>query len=180
MTPHRFFLMLASRLRGAAVPSLTAFTLAAVSGYAPAQADQPDFRACRGIADNLARLTCYDALTYPGEQGETKAVQAAAPEPEPAAPATVTIASFGAPPPRLEASADGEAELVDTVSAIEELAKGKVRITLSNGQVWTQSISKSFFLRERDAVRISRSPWGGTFRLHKDGKPGYIQVERLR
>ncbi len=89
------------------------------------------------------------------------------------------IDSFGQQKARLE-NDGANAALVDTVASIKEIEPRKLQITLANGQVWKQNISKSFLLRANDRVRITGSGWGDAFRLAKDGKPGYIQVERLR
>ncbi len=167
-----------------------------------AQADRSQLDACYTISNDNARLACYDALARPAQAEPEVATQTEAP---PAA-APVTPPTIAAPPPvtaeaavparpeppvtadedfgqrqsEVERDAEDAIALVDTIAAIEEVGPDKVQITLANGQVWRQSISKRFLLRESDTVRITQTRWGSAFRLAKDGKPGYIQVLRLR
>lgn len=172
-----------------------------LSPFALAQADKSQLAACFAIAENNARLACYDTLARPGQAAAatvsptpaqptaptaapsvqaasvTSAAPAAIAKAAPAAPELAPKESFGKQVPRSE---QVEEVLVDKVAAIKEVEPKKMQITLANGQVWKQSIGKSFMLRPNDTVRITGSPWGDSFRLEKDGKPGYIQVQRLR
>jgi len=80
---------------------------------------------------------------------------------------------------RVEADAEGNTELVDTVTAVRQVDPTKIQITLSSGQVWRQTVGKRYLLREGDTVHISGSSWGDEFRLSADGKRGFIQVRRV-
>ena len=100
-----------------------------------------------------------------------------------AAPDPGTVEAFGKPANSEAAvtlSEQGEAELIDTVASVSQIDSAKVRITLTSGQVWGQTVGKRFLLREGDSVRIRPSGWGKDFRLYIDGKKTYIQVARIR
>jgi len=163
---------------------------------------------CSAIADINQRVACYDKLAKP--EADTRQTKAAAAQDTTAKTATPAATASSQPPPaaaktdatepaesqlsRMEKfgkkiaakiftdTATGEDVLVDKVVTLKELTPNKLQITLSNGQVWQQTIAKTFLLRENDSVRISPSGWGSSFRLEIDGKPGpgYIQVSRLR
>jgi hypothetical protein len=66
------------------------------------------------------------------------------------------------------------------VAAVDQVEPRKLQVTLANGQVWKQNVGKSFLLRVNDTVQISKSRWGSSYRLQRDGTPGFIQVTRLR
>lgn len=180
--------------------------LLSLSALAQTDQLQLELGKCAGIADINARVACYDKLVRPlqsrPETSQTptankvesatpaKTAVAAAPAPQ-TAPAATTVApapaesatsrmeQFGKQA-RLESNSKGDESLVGKVSMIKEVELNKIQITLANGQVWQQMIGKSFLLNVNDTVRISPSGWGSSFRLEIDGKPGYIQVSRLR
>jgi hypothetical protein len=145
--------------------------MAGLPGAVLAQADRTQLAACYAIADVNARVACYDRLARPA-QVSGSAAQSQVPE-------LARADSFGQQQARIEVEEEQET-LLATVVAISEVEPNKLQITLSNGQVWKQSVGKNFMLRKDDAVRITQSSWGSSFRLEKDGKPGYIQVLRLR
>ncbi|MEI7948865.1 MAG: hypothetical protein WCI66_01310 [Gammaproteobacteria bacterium] len=154
---------------------------------------------CSVITDISARVACYDNLARPrqeaagGSQAPTAKVVESVPtskaaEPAPAVktaaavraePEAAKIEKFGQQQAKIEANSHGEEVLVGKVAALKETGSNKLQITLANGQVWQQTIGKSFFLQENDTVRISPSAWGNSYRLEKDDKPGFIQVSRL-
>jgi hypothetical protein len=70
--------------------------------------------------------------------------------------------------------------LVDTVATLERVESTKWIITLKSGQVWKQTTGKAFALRQNDIVTFTPTRWGSDYRLRVDGRPGYIQVTRLR
>ncbi len=165
---------------------------------------------CLGISDISTRVACYDNLarSQQGKTAATQApakktvevvesvpavtpatpvesapiakAAASTPASARAEPEASKIEKFGQQPARIVAEANGEEVLVAKVTMIKEVETNKLQITLTNGQVWKQTIGKSFFLHENDTVRISPSGWGSSYRLEKDGKPGFIQVSRLR
>lgn len=138
---------------------------------ASAQADtlRQELVRCAGIADITARVACYDALARP-EQDKPPAgtAQAAA-----MAPAT-------RPAPTPTPANRSDAALMSRVTALKEIQRDKLQISLENGQVWQQTVGKPFLLRANDTVRIAGTGWGRSFRLEVDGHPGYIQVSRVQ
>ena len=164
-----------------------------------AQADlQTGLARCYAMADINTRVACYDNLARPQNKVETSQVPAAkaaesaavskSQEPALAAknpvavraePEASKIEKFGQQSAKIEANAKGEEALVGKVASFKEVELNKLQITLTNGQVWRQTIGKAFLVRENDTVRISPSNWGSSFRLEIDGKKSFIQVSRL-
>ncbi len=167
-----------------------------------------DIGPCMAIANASDRYACYDALEAQiraarAREAELPVVslprntrqQPAATMPETAAmpPSTETVtdvADFGREPPavadsrqntaRVLESADGEQELVDTISSLDERLPDQWAITLASGQVWHQINSKRYRLREGMEVRIYPSPFGGSYRLSAATLNGFIQVRRAQ
>ena len=73
----------------------------------------------------------------------------------------------------------GEEELIGRVTSLDKGPNGWI-ITLEQGQVWRQMISKRFQLREGQQVRIYPTIWGKSYRLTLVDGGGFIQVERVR
>ncbi|MFZ5843167.1 MAG: hypothetical protein ACOY3E_09760 [Pseudomonadota bacterium] len=155
----------------------------------PAFAADSAWRDCRAVADNAARLACYDALVDQLPKAviaEAAAQEAAAPavvsHPVPAAQpvavvATQTPAEFG-----LERQAQ-QAQIESIQSRIVGTFRGweaKSKITLENGQVW-QIIdgTRGVYSLESPAVTIERGVFG-TFFLKIDGVNRSPKVKRLK
>jgi hypothetical protein len=186
--------------RNKSVLKITCFYCAAVLPLAAlGQADQNQLAKCYAIENISEKVACYDKLARPAQDASAvvsktepaitvkPAVTATSAEPGVTAEATVAVRAEPAstsenssPQAKNEASIDEQEELVSTVMAINNREPHKLQITLANGQVWKQSIAKYFWIEENDTVRITQSRWGKSFRLTRDGKPGFIQVLRLR
>jgi hypothetical protein len=69
---------------------------------------------------------------------------------------------------------------VSSVKELHEVLPNAWQITLENGQVWRQTVSKRYELRAGAQVRIYSTRWGSASRLTSDTINGYIQVERVR
>ncbi|HEX4909466.1 MAG TPA: hypothetical protein VFV64_01735 [Permianibacter sp.] len=156
------------------------------------------WRDCRAVADNAARLACYDALvdqlpkpaaadavpvtpSAPAVAAQP-AGQAVAPQPVAAAitPAVVTTqspAEFG-----LERQAQ-QAQIESIQSRIVGPFRGweaKSKITLENGQVWQiDDSSRGVYSLESPAVTIERGVFGSFF-LKIDGVNRSPKVKRLK
>lgn len=74
---------------------------------------------------------------------------------------------------------EGQKELIDTIASIRPLGQGLSVITLSNGQKWQQMITKRYFLKEGEEVRIYPTIWGSSYRLTSERLGGFIQVKRV-
>jgi hypothetical protein len=74
---------------------------------------------------------------------------------------------------------DGKAELVDTVSSLEQLGPNLWVVSLEGGQRWRQMLSKRYTLQAGDEVHIYPTKWGSSYRLTAKRLGGYIQVERI-
>ena len=74
---------------------------------------------------------------------------------------------------------EGQKELIDTIASIRQLGQGMSVITLSSGQKWQQMITKRYFLKEGEEVRIYPTIWGNSYRLTSKRLGGFIQVKRV-
>jgi len=110
----------------------------------------------------------------PATAAVSPAVSPAAPAPVPAA-----VAGFGQQA-KVETSEEGTDALVDTVTALKRVEPTKWLITLASGQVWRQTVGKTFMIREGETVRITASGWGNSFRLSVEGRSSFIQVSRAQ
>jgi hypothetical protein len=74
---------------------------------------------------------------------------------------------------------EGQKELIDTIASIRQIGQGMSVITLSSGQKWQQMITKRYFLKEGEEVRIYPTIWGNSYRLTSKRLGGFIQVKRV-
>lgn len=175
-----------------------------VIGNSQAQAqDRPavlvDISACIELPSRAARNTCYEAVadearalripvaTEPPATAVVEQVPAAPPllSAAPRETADKAVENFGTSTPAEAASvvdgAEGQAELHDRITNLQEREPGRWLITLASGQVWYQSNSRRIRLRKDMEVRIYPSPLGGSFRLAGiEGSTGFIQVTRVK
>ena len=120
-------------------------------------------RACAGIAQNSARLECYD-----------KAFGVSAPKPE---------AQFG-DTGQLQPKPTGKEKLpksvVATVRSVLPLAQGLYRLSLDNGQVWqTSERDWALQFQSSDSVTISRMPLGG-YQISMAGSGRSVGAKRIQ
>jgi hypothetical protein len=162
---------------------------------------------CRNIAEQAARLACYDRVagvsapaapvkpvtpTAPSRATQSSIparIEKVAPSSAPAVQAETkavtpsdAVAAFGTKETTatVEASADGEQVLTDTVASIKIVQPEVREITLSSGQVWRQRNSQPFRLTAGDKVSIKPSIWGSSYRLSVERLNSFIQVERIK
>ena len=95
--------------------------------------------------------------------------------PAPAAGGSQNSGSSGADGSREPELQEIEARVTD----LRETVPNAYLITLDNGQVWRQTVPKTYALREGSPVRIYYSRWRA-YRLTNDQLKGFIQVERVR
>lgn len=144
--------------------SLRKFWLAAALTVLPGAALADDvvaaITACRGEADDAKRLACYDR--------EADRIAAHPAPAAAAAPALTPEERFGRrgklteeEKDRKKAEARELGELVATVTEIWTRSDGLMKITLDNGQVWSQNAPDPFFrLRTGDKVKIQPAALG--------------------
>ncbi|MFN4291015.1 MAG: hypothetical protein ACK4E7_09085 [Permianibacter sp.] len=149
------------------------------------------WRDCRAVADNAARLACYDALA--DQLPKAAAPEAAAPEAKSAAPTVVSQPAPAAQPVAVVATqAPAEfglerkvqpAQIESIQSRIVGAFRGweaKSKITLENGQVWQIADgTRGVYSLESPAVTIERGVFG-TFFLKIDGVNRSPKVKRLK
>lgn len=154
-------------------PAVAALCAVALPALAVTDAD---LRRCRGLADDRARLACYDALV-PEATGNERAPAAV---PAPAAGGTVPAAA--APE-----SSFGLRQRTDAVDAIESTIPGRfegwepnTRLTLANGQVWQISDgSRGVYWLDNPKVRIRKGVLGSFF-LEIEGQNQSPRVRRVQ
>ncbi len=151
---------------------------------------------CLAIADDTARLACYDRLAA--------ATPAEAPAADAAVPASVAVAPVGpsvaapvaaaAPTPEELFGRDAVAsdEIVRRAAGIGQLqeirrqvttlrrsAEDKLILSLDNGQVWAQLDTLTIRLSTGDEVRIHRAAMG-SYLLDGPGGARAIRVRRVQ
>ena len=166
--------------------------LAAMAAAWPGCAFAQDaYDACAAMADDAARLRCFD---------ETHAAQKAQSASRAAEDAARREAEFGLTATQRERRAESEAEQgraadtageaaaeaeEDTVhSVVAEVFSDAARrpvILLENGQVWRGTSNSNFRRRVRAGweAEITRS-WTGGYRMTFEGQSGYLGVARVR
>ena len=143
-----------------------------LSGAAFAQQGPVDkVKACAGVKDDAARLKCYDTAV-PGLQSDIQVPVFRFPDPDPVAapkpPSTSTIIPAETPD-----------SITLAVTKIAPGADGKLRFTLSNGEVWRQTDSIQL-------KNLGNGPWKaevrkaamGSFMLKVGNKPA-VRARRV-
>ena len=156
------------RLAGAALLSLAAYG-----------STHGDPTLCRAIAEDAARLACYDKL--PDRPPGSATVVPMAPPAAEVAPSSETL--FGRDTVESEdmvrrAAGIGRLdEITVRVSGVKKDPLGKLVLTLDNGQVWVQIDSATSRIESGDVVRIRRAALGSYLLAGADGKRS-IRVRR--
>ncbi|MDB5972421.1 MAG: hypothetical protein JWQ90_4871 [Hydrocarboniphaga sp.] len=154
----------------------TAALLLGIGVAGPLGAAAADPQQCRGVADDAARLGCYDAL-FAVPPAAVTAAPAAVPAPPPAAPG----ADFGAETVKRK-STDSPAEqaLKARVVGHVEFARKGARYALDNGQVWLNIDDREILLDvDNPAVTIERNFIGSYF-MKLDGAGARVRVRRIQ
>jgi hypothetical protein len=152
------------------VAGTTAIRLAAAQE--PEQAVAVDVSECVKLTTPEERLACFESQVEEARN---------APRPAPP-PATSGAASANSSSGEFGQNRDPEPvvqEIEARVTGLRETVPNAYLITLDNGQVWRQTVPKSYGLREGHPVRIYYSKWRA-YRLTNEQSRGFIQVERVR
>jgi hypothetical protein len=163
------------RLAGAAALALLA---------APATATDDDLATCRGIADDRARLACYDAVAAATAVPVASAATPAAPPVVPA-PAPTAVELFGRDSDSAAealGAAAGVAPLAGLSATLTNVARapdGRLMLTLDNGQAWSQVDTRRVVLQAGDAVVIRRAALG-SYLLSTGRRQASVRVRRDR
>lgn len=161
--------------------------LLAIVGAGPAYAaSTADLQHCRGIADDGARLNCYDALVpaaaAPPAAPAPAAAAAPAVAPIPAAnSAAGTADDFGAETvKRGREDKPQEQALQARVVGHIEIARKGARYKLDNGQLWLNIDDREVLVDlDNPAVTIERNFIGSYF-MKAEGKSWRIRVRRIQ
>lgn len=129
-------------------------------------ADDAALRQCRAVANDAARLACYDALPL---QTPMAPVAAA-----PVAAAPATASSFGLP-----RSDEATQTIASTIVGVFEGWDPGTRIRLANGQLWqVVDDSRGVYALRDPKVTVRRGALG-SFVLDIDGVKRLPRVRRL-
>jgi hypothetical protein len=166
----------------------TAAALLAAVACTPALAD---LQRCRAIADDRARLACYDALAAapaaatpaapaataaPAAAAVPRSAAAAAIPAAPAATAARNDAAFGLPATGAQAP---QQEVVSRLPGLFEGWDRGSRIRLANGQVWQVADGTSAATALRDPVVRVRRAALGTYVMEIEGLTRTVRVRRV-
>jgi hypothetical protein len=134
-------------------------------------ADSKAAQTCTRLADDAARLACYDAALGVVKSPATQKA---------GGDSTVNEPAFG-DDGRLHphAKADLPKNLTAEVQEAAPLPNGLYRLTLSNGQVWrTTEADSSLAFRAKDTVTISRLLLGG-YEISLSGHTTSVKAIRI-
>jgi hypothetical protein len=169
-----------------------------------ARADESSARSCTGIADNGARLACYDTA-FGVNAGSHAAASSASPGAPPAAPAATprtpappaatgaAAAPAAAPAPAPEASFGDTGNLrgsppkpvlpkrlTATVQNAVSLGQGLYRLTLDNAQIWqTTQADWALDFHPGTSVTISRMTFGN-YLISLTGQGRTVSIKRIQ
>ena len=143
---------------------------------------------CASIAENDARLTCFDALAALLGGGQD-AEHVVAPAIVAAAPAVVAAAPTAGPVPLTDAvgkeriepkPADESAKFTGRVeSCRESVQSGQTYFTFENGQVWKQSNYRRLGFRDCEFdVEISKGTFG--YQMYIPNKDRSVRISRVK
>lgn len=143
-----------------------------VSGVAVA--DDAGLVRCRALADNAARLACYDALPLSGPETRARPYAGS----EPIAPIVIPADQFGFEERIIEKT--GVPEIESRVQGKFEGWSPNSVIRLVNGQVWQVSdISSRFYDLDSPEVTIARGALSA-FYLNVKGDNHTVRVRRIQ
>lgn len=150
---------------------VTCWALAICCAGTAAAADDGALMRCRSVADNSARLACYDALV-PAATLPTAGTALVSPPP---APAAATVATFGLEQQRDQQLKDISSRIVGDVDGWGP----RTRFKLENGQVWQISDdSSAIYALKSPRVKISRAVFSG-FEMEIEGAKRAPRVKRV-
>ncbi len=151
----------------------------------PAKRETPsafkDLVACRAIADNAARLACYDQQVASLAQAES-AGEVVVADRKQAEEAQRGLFGYSIPQTNLLGSEKGEAinQIEATVASARQYDYGRWRMTMEDGSVWDQIGTDvlAFDPHAGDKVVIKRASFG-SYAAKVDGQPP-IKVRRVQ
>lgn len=134
-------------------------------------------KACRIVDNDIARLQCFDAISLGGEQTKAQVASKAVTKTTTVVTTTKTEpvgSRFG-----LKKVHQEPESIEATIAKIKKGAYGQQTIYLADGQVWKQTDSKNFKLKQGDKVKINIAMFG-SYLLEKEGVNKKIRVKRIK
>jgi hypothetical protein len=166
------------------VGALLAMAIIVTVANAAAAAPAPEPTACTRLDDDRARLACFDALFprggRPDASGAVTAAAAGAPPPAPAPEAAFGVNDNVRRARGETPATDAMPERIEsTVTRLDPLEPGRIRITLANGQVWEQvEPSARFQPRAGEMVTVRQASLGSY--LMRASRGAAVRARRLR
>lgn len=127
-----------------------------------------DISRCMDIRESAERIRCYNALA---DEVRARELPAASER---------KVQSYGNESARVVDTEERSEELHDRVASLKRVLPDRWIVTLASGQVWRQTVTASYNLREGMEVRIYPTRFGNGYRLSAQGLKGFIQVERIK
>ncbi|MBM4385794.1 MAG: hypothetical protein FJ091_20795 [Deltaproteobacteria bacterium] len=131
---------------------------------------------CRKLSDAAERLACYDRVVDRAAQTIEPEVLATAPRASSSEPErSLRERLFGRSVEETDRAlrdaygVQTAAELTAVATAVKRGPDGRVVVTLDNGQVWRQTESRAFPLREGQTVRVREGALGSFYMNPVDG-----------
>ena len=155
--------------------NLAAIVLAGLFASGAALAQDSGLARCRAIADNAARLACYDALPLPGP--ETRAATPQAPGGQ-IAPIVIPADQFGFEEKIIEKQ--GVPKIESRVAGKFEGWSPNTIIHLANGQAWqVTDVTSRFYDLDSPEVEITRGMFSA-FYFNVKGDNRTVRVKRVQ
>ncbi|TAJ94506.1 MAG: hypothetical protein EPO31_10180 [Gammaproteobacteria bacterium] len=151
------------------IPSTFLLVAAAITWTeAVAQGSDQALNRCRAIQVIAARAACYDSLV--DNQPQAADAQRLMIENQRLRQEMAR---------QRNSEAEETTELVDTIAALEKRPDGWI-VTLQNGQIWQQHVTRRYELTVGQRVRIYPTIFGGGYKLTAEDRGGFIYVKRAR
>ena len=138
-----------------------------------------DVYACKAVADDNARLACYDAAVGRLQEAEAagKITTVTEKDIEEAQRSSFGLPTIAMPSFGLAKESEAIEEVSVAVNAISG-GPGALRVTLENGQVWVQTDDRPIKARGQSEAVIKKASFG-SFKMKLDGGRAF-KVKRVK
>ncbi len=160
---------------------ITAALLASSGIINAEESDAPKTMAeCAKLTDNQKRLECFDTLSKQAEKAPEGFEIIELPRPSQTRPAKAKQENpyddFG----KEHVEASGDEKMVSSIEGEFKGWSGKTEFNLTNGQVWKQANSGTFYINETNPTIIIEKGFMGAYYLKVKGYNKRVAVKRLK